>query len=117
MVVKQYGLKLLVEGIEELPEEDDLQFEEKIFEEVVVLVNALNEVEAEMKIREHYKDDTYENADGRLVTLRLAKILDVYELVDRIKCLDDFVEAYSRHLIVDCSMTVEGVVQSLGLDK
>ncbi len=117
MKVNQYGLKLLIEGIEDIPDSGFANSDEKIFEEVIVLVNASNENEAKMKIRRHYHEVSYENANGCLVTLRLVRILDAFELIDDIEGLNDFIEVYSRHLIVDDWMNVDAVIQEFSLDK
>lgn len=91
---------------------------EKIFEERIILVKTNQPEEIENMIRENFPDDTYQNAEGGWTTHQVAKILDVFELVEDIEEQPIHLkEVYSRFLIFDKETSVEEVVNVYSLDK
>ena len=62
--------------------------------------------------------DTYLNGEGGSTTVRLAKILDIFELVDDLDESLDFKEVYSRHFLFEQDVVdVATVIELYRLDK
>ncbi|QTD39715.1 DUF4288 domain-containing protein [Sporosarcina sp. Te-1] len=110
--MKLYSIKLLLESIV-VPNDDHL----KTFEETIVLLRSTSREDIESKIRNHFVDDTYENAVGGQVTWRFVTILDIFELVDDFEGNVDFKEVYCRFLPFDELISAEEVIALYSLDK
>lgn len=87
---------------------------EKIFEERIVLIRTKKKENIHDLIYAYFPPDTYANAEGGITTNKLAKILDVFELVDDI--LDplletEYKEVYSRYIIAPEDITAENVLK------
>ena len=79
----------------------------KIYEETINIIRAVKLEDVDRLVKAHYKDVTYKNIFGEDTTIKLAMILDVFELVDNIEESLEFVEVYSQHIILDEEVTVE----------
>lgn len=112
MLMNIYSVKLLLESTV-VPNE----LSSKTFEETIVLVRANNRDEVELKIRNHYVDNTYENAIGGKTTWSFVTILDVFEVIDDFEGDIDFKEVYSRFLPFEEPITASEVIKKYSLDK
>ncbi|MBB4825189.1 hypothetical protein HNO89_002418 [Sporosarcina luteola] len=110
--MKLYSIKLLLESTV-VPNE----YNSKTFEETIVLLRSTSREDIESKIRNHFVDDTYENALGGQTTWRFVTILDVFELVDVFEGDVDFKEVYCRFLPFDELITAEEVIALYSLNK
>lgn len=109
---KIYAVKSLFESIV-TPDSTS----ERIFEERIILVESENKEKASEQFIQHFPPDTYANSMGGLTTNRLAKILDIFELVDELGNDVNYKEVYSRFLIFDKNITVKEVIEQYKLDK
>lgn len=89
----------------------------KTFEERIILIEAPNRDEIEPKIRSHFVDDTYRNAEGGQTTWSLVKILDIFETVDTFEGDINFKEVYIRFLPFDKPITTNEIIELYSLDK
>lgn len=89
----------------------------KTFEEMIVLVEATNYDEIELKVQYHFVDNTYKNADGGQTTWSLVRILDIFEVIDTFEGDINFKEVYSRFLPFDKPITANEVIELYSLDK
>ncbi|MEF7495456.1 DUF4288 domain-containing protein [Lysinibacillus sphaericus] len=110
--MKIYSVKILLESTV-IPNTHS----SKTFEEIIILVEAQNSDEAEIKIRQKFVDDTYKNADGGQTTWSLVKILDIFETVDQFEGDMNFKEVYSRFIPFDKPITADEVIKLYSLDK
>ncbi|MEK4423808.1 DUF4288 domain-containing protein [Solibacillus sp. FSL K6-1523] len=90
---------------------------EKIFEERIILVRAENLDEINELIYKKFPADTYLNGEGGSTTVQLAKILDIFELVDDLEESLDFKEVYSRHLLFEQDIDATTAIELYKLDK
>lgn len=92
---------------------------ESIFEEIVTFIEANNVSEIEELVYNHYDDMSYKNAKDGITTISLAKILDIYEIIDDMNFTDNpnFKEVYSRHLIFEGEISSEEIIEKYYLDK
>ncbi|MEK3972905.1 DUF4288 domain-containing protein [Bacillus sp. FSL M7-0558] len=108
-----YSAKLLFESISSPSSMPD-----KIFEERIILVRAKNHCKVKDIIQKNFPEETFDNAEGGQTTIKLAAILDVFDLVDD---LDQeplhLSEVYSRHLIFDEETSVQEAIEAYSLDK
>ncbi|MEN2446471.1 DUF4288 domain-containing protein [Bacillus sp. JR_15] len=108
-----YAAKLLFESISSPSSMPD-----KIFEERIILVRAKNHCKVKDIIQKNFPEETFDNAEGGQTTIKLAAILDVFELVDD---LDQeplhLSEVYSRHLIFDKETSAKEAIEAYSLDK
>lgn len=115
MVIVMYGLysaKLLFESVVS----PNLS-PEKIFEERIILVRAESSDIISELIYKKFPSDTYLNSEGGSTTIRLVKILDVFELVDNLEESLDFKEVYSRHLLFEQDIDAATAIKLYSLDK
>lgn len=99
---KIFSVKLLFEHISSTD-----TMSNKIYEETINIIRAAKLEDVDRLVKAHYKDVTYKNIFGEDTTIKLAMILDVFELVDNIEESLEFVEVYSQHIILDEEVTVE----------
>ncbi|MCK1997185.1 protein of unknown function [Paenisporosarcina quisquiliarum] len=99
---KIFSVKLLFEHISSTD-----TMSNKIYEETINIIRAVKLEDVDRLVKAHYKDVTYKNIFGEDTTIKLAMILDVFELVDNIEESLEFVEVYSQHIILDEEVTVE----------
>ncbi|MCY7618080.1 DUF4288 domain-containing protein [Bacillus pumilus] len=108
-----YSAKLLFESISSPSGMPD-----KVFEERIILVRAKNHRKVREIVKQSFPEETYLNAEGGQTTIKLAAILDVFELVDH---LDEeplhLSEVYSRHRIFDKETSAKEVIEAYSLNK
>lgn len=108
-----YSAKLLFESIS-----TPSSIPDKIFEEWIVLVKAKNRRKVKEKVEQGFPDETYDNAEGGQTNIRLAAILDIFELVDHLETESlHLSEVYSRHIIFDKETSVQEAIEAYSLDK
>ncbi|WP_301109661.1 DUF4288 domain-containing protein [Sporosarcina sp.] len=107
-----YSVKLLFESIYK-PNEST----ETVFEERILLVRTEVPDEISRLVHNQFPPDTYENSSGGLTTIKLVKILDVFDLVEDLEESLHFKEVYSRHLLFGKNTSVDEAIQSYALDK
>ncbi|WP_210469367.1 DUF4288 domain-containing protein [Sporosarcina sp. 6E9] len=106
-----YSVKLLLEST--VTPND---YGTKTYEESIVLIEAERLEKVEQIIRNHYVDETYENAVGGLTTWSFVTILDIFEVNDEFEGVVNFKEVYSRFLPFDKLITAEEVIKLYSLD-
>ncbi|MCM3138577.1 DUF4288 domain-containing protein [Bacillus safensis] len=108
-----YSAKLLFESISS---PSNIPF--KIFEERIVLVKAKNQLQVKEIVKQGFPEETYDNAEGGQTNIKLAAILDIFELVDHLEQKSlHLSEVYSRHLIFDEETSVQEAIEAYSLDK
>ncbi|WP_456270886.1 MULTISPECIES: DUF4288 domain-containing protein [unclassified Bacillus (in: firmicutes)] len=108
-----YSAKLLFESIS-----SPSSIPDKIFEERIVLLKAKNQRQVKEIINQGFPEETYDNAEGGQTNIRLAAILDIFELVDHLEQESlHLSEVYSRHLIFDKETSVQEAIEAYPLDK
>ncbi|MEH7650255.1 DUF4288 domain-containing protein [Bacillus safensis] len=91
---------------------------DKIFEERIVLVKAKNRRKVKEKVEQGFPEETYDNAEGGQTIIRLAAILDIFELVDHLEQKSlHLSEVYSRHLVFDKETSAQEAIEAYSLDK
>lgn len=110
---KLYSVKLLFSSCAEP------KGPESIFEEIVIFIEANNISEVEGLVYNHYDEMSYKNAEDGINTITLAKILDIYEIIDDMNFIGNinFKEAYSRYLIFEGEVSSEEIIERYYLDK
>lgn len=109
---KMYSVKLLFESTTKPKHSKG-----KIFEERIILVHTRSGDKIRSIIGSHFPDDSYENSEGGLTIVKLAAILDVFELVDSIDDSCHLTEVYCRFLILDEELSSDEVIQRFSLDQ
>ncbi|MEH7227358.1 DUF4288 domain-containing protein [Bacillus safensis] len=108
-----YSAKLLFESIS-----SPSSIPDKIFEERIVLVKAMNQRKVKEIVKQGFPEETYDNAEGGQTNIKLAAILDIFELVDHLEQKSlHLSEVYSRHLIFDEETSVQEAIEAYSLDK
>ncbi|HDR8112528.1 TPA: DUF4288 domain-containing protein [Bacillus cereus] len=83
----------------------------KTFEERIFLVKTKTPHEIENIIYNNFPEDTYENAEGGVTTIKIVRILDVFELVENVEEKPIHLkEVYSRYLIFEEKISAEEVI-------
>lgn len=109
---KMYSVKLLFESTTK-----PLYSTGKVFEERIILVHTTSKEHIPTVIESNFQEDCYENSEGGWTTVKLAAILDVFELVDSIDNSTHLTEVYSRYLILDEELTSDEVIKRYSLDQ
>lgn len=112
--IKNFSVSLLRESkIEEKINEDRA----KIFEESIICIKQNENFFSENEEREllnyfneNLKPLKYKNAYGEIVDNRVVKIIEYYEIMDKIE-FNNFVEVFSRHIIGDMEDTAEMILE------
>ncbi|MBW4854007.1 DUF4288 domain-containing protein [Bacillus safensis] len=108
-----YSAKLLFESTS-----SPSNIPDKIFEERIVLVKAKNQLQVKEIVKQGFPEETYDNAEGGQTNIKLAAILDIFELVDHLEQKSlHLSEVYSRHLIFDEETSVQEAIEAYSLDK
>ncbi|WP_155593022.1 DUF4288 domain-containing protein [Lysinibacillus cavernae] len=89
----------------------------KTFEESIILIKVPNEDEIEQMIFAYYLVEQFTNATGGKTTIKLVRILDIFEVVDNIYISANFVEVYSRYLLFEEDIETEELIKLFQLDK
>lgn len=72
------------------------------YEESIVLIKGSNEEEVIKKAFDYYKPWIYDNSENGKTTVKLVKVLDTFEVIDKIEDNNiDFKEIYSQFLIFE----------------
>ncbi len=108
--MQMYSVKVLMQSdIEDATDE-------KIWEERLFFIYARDEQDVKRKTRNLLPVDLYQNANGELVRHSLARIVDLFELVDYIPPSLHGKEIYSRYFITPPHWSTEQTIRHYALD-